>query len=895
MASASSYQQPVIYGLGALLIVMLVFFEDENDKRFPQYETARPFEHTYQETRAHAFHESASSEDLERAKKENRSVASVLEAAAGSKELQSTLREALRHNSNSSVGWAAASGGGGKRGRGDSSDQAGGTRDGERGDDKPWGKQAGAKHSGGEGEEKEQSDSGGDQDGGGRPDMSSLGPSTVSLGKVEPLPEASVPPPLDRGSESEGNEQSDSGGDQDGGGVLTCPALDRALSALEKSSRYLRLRLGPSILSLGKLEPLSEASAQDDVERPGVLEAVAKARSYQNELILLTTNSAYGDLLLNYLYMLEQVGMEHYVIVTHDYQVCRELQARAARPVACMPSSFLRDRKEIGRLMAIGELVHICALKWHTASRLVKLGYNLLISDADVSFLQNPYPFFKGPFKDHTVIGMEENLRSFYPVNVGVVYVQNASPGGATAWAFDMMSAHFLRAEEEAAMAWLWKLMPRGLAKPYVAHRPHDKGEVFTDMVWDQAVFNDAFESACTQKVMLRRSLMRGILDANWTDFFEYLGPGLTEFMTKNEEELIPKYMASFPPEGILGQPSGATAKPLCSCEMAIPPDGGGEFVPSELRAAYAEHVEKSKLEKESLLLAPGWLISGWGMGDSHTMGSSGWWNAWPPVTAIAHYVGPPSGDYKVSAMRVTGRWDTRTDKLEGYHRYARPLLMLDTSAFDNATNHSAHARETNQLLLWAMLLNRTAVMPMATCKPPFAKLRTSQSKADDKWANIETVRGKDNQPLVQVGRCDVTARMRHVSSEPCCHYYRLDLVNCRKFMLESAEMLPGQAPPGLLEGAGTVDLKALREQLGGPPGEAVPSGHISATQMLQELSGRKEKLLRIVAVEPLTPLAGVPDDISKDHKNLMDEKFACRNLDKKQGSDGDGWRLRRV
>ena len=64
----------------------------------------------------------------------------------------------------------------------------------------------------------------------------------------------------------------------------------------------------------------------------------------------------------------------------------------------------------------------------------MKLGYNVLLLDSDVSIMHNPYRYLKHPtFKDLTVMNQAES-----PVesNGGVLYVQNAAPDGPAAFMF---------------------------------------------------------------------------------------------------------------------------------------------------------------------------------------------------------------------------------------------------------------------------------------------------------------------------------------------------------------------------------------------------------------------------------------------------------------------------
>lgn len=105
--------------------------------------------------------------------------------------------------------------------------------------------------------------------------------------------------------------------------------------------------------------------------------------------------------------------------------------------------------------------------------RAVRLGYNVLVTDNDVVFFEDPYPFFKSPpFLSFTVINQQESLNQHQVTGVwmgvecgsymcgvtekdsmsslmcclccgirpqangGFIYVQNARANGPSVWLF---------------------------------------------------------------------------------------------------------------------------------------------------------------------------------------------------------------------------------------------------------------------------------------------------------------------------------------------------------------------------------------------------------------------------------------------------------------------------
>ena len=100
--------------------------------------------------------------------------------------------------------------------------------------------------------------------------------------------------------------------------------------------------------------------------------------------------------------------------------------------------SFLDHSKRVdpdGRTPAFEEYK-----QWSVVSRLVHLGYNVLVVDTDLRLLLNPYPAFKDPamFGRHNLITQAESYGG-YPFNVGVLYVQNATVSGPVRSVFSEM------------------------------------------------------------------------------------------------------------------------------------------------------------------------------------------------------------------------------------------------------------------------------------------------------------------------------------------------------------------------------------------------------------------------------------------------------------------------
>ena len=69
--------------------------------------------------------------------------------------------------------------------------------------------------------------------------------------------------------------------------------------------------------------------------------------------------------------------------------------------------------------------------KFHYMRRLIERRINVLALDSDVVVTSDPYPHLRGPFGRFAMVTAFDTKGGFANINVGVVYTQNASVGGA--------------------------------------------------------------------------------------------------------------------------------------------------------------------------------------------------------------------------------------------------------------------------------------------------------------------------------------------------------------------------------------------------------------------------------------------------------------------------------
>ncbi|NJR42045.1 MAG: hypothetical protein HC767_04705 [Akkermansiaceae bacterium] len=77
------------------------------------------------------------------------------------------------------------------------------------------------------------------------------------------------------------------------------------------------------------------------MEDPAQLEAIAKARSYKKEIIIVASNGAGAKITFNLLLSLQSQGISHVVWLTDDPTYCKALHYSPMR-VACAHTSYLQ-------------------------------------------------------------------------------------------------------------------------------------------------------------------------------------------------------------------------------------------------------------------------------------------------------------------------------------------------------------------------------------------------------------------------------------------------------------------------------------------------------------------------------------------------------------------------
>ena len=166
----------------------------------------------------------------------------------------------------------------------------------------------------------------------------------------------------------------------------------------------------------------------------------------------------YGDVLLQLHWNLLSMGFAHHTFIAFDEGTCRNLQDES-EAVSCVWDSS--EEKNLPEFVARGpERVWIQRLRF--IARTIRLGFNVMLVDADTVFFQNPYIHLKQPplSKIQFLCNPEagNTIVSFY-CNGGYHYVrgENLDPDGPVAWLWmDAIRTVLLRADDKYNMSSKW-------------------------------------------------------------------------------------------------------------------------------------------------------------------------------------------------------------------------------------------------------------------------------------------------------------------------------------------------------------------------------------------------------------------------------------------------------
>lgn len=172
-----------------------------------------------------------------------------------------------------------------------------------------------------------------------------------------------------------------------------------------------------------------------DLAREGALEDVARMRETANELIVFYGQNRQGTLASNFVRGLERMGLYHWIMVAPRLQDCKALSELHEQSACTYDSTFVSEHERPGATnkWKISLDRQTRALRWRIVASLAAMGYNVLFSDADIAFADDPYYYLKSPpFSHYNLLFHSEDAAGNLIKNLqcGFGYVQNAQPNG---------------------------------------------------------------------------------------------------------------------------------------------------------------------------------------------------------------------------------------------------------------------------------------------------------------------------------------------------------------------------------------------------------------------------------------------------------------------------------
>jgi len=441
-----------------------------------------------------------------------------------------------------------------------------------------------------------------------------------------------------------------------------------------------------------------------ELEEPGALKEMLEARSFKGELIMLTTDAERLELSANFINMLvHRWGFDHYILIGLNEASCvnlRDSDAVYSHQISCAWSNFLgKDLVAAGSSLkriwnGINHMNNIAQL-WMTRHRLMEKfidhGVNVLSIDNDAAIVTDPYIDFKSSnARDDGVSPGDVELfvqhhGGFPGICAGVIYQQNAKPGGGVQFFFHEVWSRMLDAAKGPP---LFSQIPGQVGAPFIESYTFDQGP--TDDVIESSVgatsenCNAANRYAHEGVMLLVKDEIQSV-PPRWEDVEENRrmpawtrdhivagggGPCSTSFrhqlwkLQNDHAGFIDSFandewtwVKGTGKDHLLSVPKVGRGEPLkCFRDLMLPMSQ-----PHVLEGGRHERIG----------IAPGYMVSAWS--DAF---ESATWHVKGGGSALAHAVGQSGGNInKVFLMRALGWYHPRSDKAAGMERMMKGLL----------------------------------------------------------------------------------------------------------------------------------------------------------------------------------------------------------------------------
>ena len=223
--------------------------------------------------------------------------------------------------------------------------------------------------------------------------------------------------------------------------------------------------------------------------------ALAKRATADREVILFVLDAKHGQWAHNLLLNLDELNIGGRALaIGSSAEACAAILFRApSGSVTCGNSTYMRrasgNRTLIDALdtwhIREWHVYHLWWQRWHYLSWAVRLGYNAMSLDMDISLRANPYTLFHGALRHRQLLvgldseaGGHERPGAFPMINVGLVYCQRCRPDGP---AHRVLTEVGRRVHQYLFGPLLWKTKGKNTI---MAER----------VLWEQDLFKDALE-----------------------------------------------------------------------------------------------------------------------------------------------------------------------------------------------------------------------------------------------------------------------------------------------------------------------------------------------------------------------------------------------------------------
>ena len=420
-----------------------------------------------------------------------------------------------------------------------------------------------------------------------------------------------------------------------------------------------------------------------DLEGDGEFERSVRMVSRHGELVLLHGDSHRLRMVVNLVANLNEHRIYHILMLGFNEETCVRLAVR--RRIGCAHSSYLWDLDAQG---GVGELAAARARwlleskyvawiqKWHYMRMYMERRVNVLALDSDVVATANPYPHLNGAFGRFALVTAFDTKGGFANVNIGIVYVQNASIGGPV---------HGLFLEFERRIALALRMPP-----------PHSKRKrewLGPHLFWDQNLFN---------KVLLSNLARRAVFMPDESD---------REWTRSHREWLR---LVGRPEDVVSAGPHASGTRVWQTVRGGARPPSGWMLPDEQVDTPSAHHVRSPWYPRradyrwrelsppatasstvmvpgeggggERVLLAPSWLISA-----DNSLGHryKHWlYGARPAPCVLLHFVCVATGEgSRILPMKLFGRWHA-----DAVHAEMSAHKQYNASAHARAAASSQHA-----------------------------------------------------------------------------------------------------------------------------------------------------------------------------------------------------------